>query len=271
MGTSQSKPSAKGGKPLVPSWAAQDPPAAGDGAPPPSPAPAPAPDGADDDDVLQPHRTSGLRRALKRFMGTGDREDARKALGHFSRGSAGGGAAGARRLARAASVGGGAIAAFSQAVAGQPVSPNGFDLRSLAGRPVGEAIDAIVDAFCPPGIVDEDTVRAAVGEALTEALAGLDQFDPSAIDDYTVLVATRAFIAELVFGAVIAEQGQAAENVPPQQAIARENELRALVKEVTDAAGTPIIQAAGSALSQERVAQLVTQITTIIFEEMSEW
>ncbi len=236
------------------------------------PAANPQPDAATPpEEVLEPRRLAGVRRSLKQFMTTGDQADARRALGHYSRGSAGGGAAGARRLGRAARAGGGAISALSQAASGQPAPPGGFDLRTLAGRPVAEAVDAIVNAFCPPGIIDEDTIRAAVGEALTEALAGLDQFDPNAINDYTVLVATRSFVAELVFGAVAAEQGQAAENVPPQQAIARENDLRALVREVTDVIATPIIQAAGAALSQPRVTQLVTQITTAVFEEMAGW
>lgn len=267
MGTSQSKPSARGGSPLVPSWANQDPvPGDGDGG---KPSPAAQNDGADE--VLEPRRSSGMRRSMKRFLTTGDRADARRALGHYSRGSAGGGAPGAHRLGRAARVGGGVLSALSQAVAGQPVAPNGFDLSSLTGREVGDAINAIVDAFCPPGIVDEDTIRAAVGEALTEALAGLDQFDPAAIDDYTVLIATRSFIAELVFGSVVTEQGQSAENVPPQLAISRENDLRALVREVTDAIATPAIQAAGTNLSQDRVSELVTTITAAVYGEMSEW
>lgn len=267
MGTSQSKPSARGGSPLVPSWANQDPvPGDGDGG---GPGPAAPNDGADE--VLEPRRSSGMRRSMKRFLTTGDRADARRALGHYSRGSAGGGAPGAHRLGRAARVGGGVLSALSQAVAGQPVAPNGFDLRSLTGGEVGDAINAIVDAFCPPGIVDEDNIRAAVGEALTEALAGLDQFDPAAIDDYTVLIATRSFIAELVFGSVVTEQGQSAENVPPQLAISRENDLRALVREVTDAIATPAIQGAGTNLSQDRVSELVTTITTAVYGEMSEW
>lgn len=271
MGTSQSKPSAKGGSPLVPSWANQDPSPGGPGpGEPPADEPALAADNPAPD-VFEPRRLSGMRRALKRYMSSGDAADARRALGHFSRGTAGGGAPGAQRLSRAARIGGGAIAAFSGAASGQTTASNGFDLSKLAGLPVAQAVNAIVDTFCPPGIVDEDNIRAAVGEALIEALEGLDQFDPAAINDHTVVIATRAFVAELVFGAVIAEQGQSAENVTPHQAIARENDLRSMVKEVTDVIATPIIQAAGAALTQDRVAQLVIQIAAIVYEEMSGW
>ncbi|MGV8996865.1 MAG: hypothetical protein ACOH12_07965 [Parvibaculaceae bacterium] len=269
MGTSQSKPSAKGGSPLVPSWADQDPKPISDTDAPDNLS---APDqDSDVGETLEARRNSGMRRSLKRFMATGDTSEARKALGHFSRRSAGGGSAGAGRLARAARIGGGVISALSQASAGQTISSDSFDLRALAGQTVADAINAIVDAFCPAGIVDEDVIRAAVGEALTEALVGPDQFDPASINDHTVLVATKAFVAELVFGAVIAEQGQAAEDVTPQQAISRENELRSLVREVTDTVGTPILQSAGLALTPERVGQLVTTIAQAVYEEMSGW
>lgn len=204
-------------------------------------------------------------------MSSGDRADARRALGHYARGSAGSGAAGGARVARSARVGGAVISALSNMVSGTAVPPSTFNLASLTGRSVADAVAAIVDAFCPPGIIDEDLLRAAMGEALTEALNGLDTFDPASVDDYAVVVATRVFIAELVFNAISAEQGQAAENVPPSQAVARENQLRDLIREVTDVTATPIIQAAGSAIGEAQVSQMVQSIVTLIFEEMSGW
>jgi hypothetical protein len=281
MGTSQSKPPAKGGSPLVPSWANQDPPPAApaDGSAsspqqqnlPAQPLPQQNSPAAPPPDLIQPRRHAGFRSSLKRFMASGDKADAQRALGHYARGSAGGGAAGGARVARSARVGGAAISALSSMVSGVTVAPNGFNLASLSGVPVAVAVAAIVDAFCPPGIIDEDLLRAAMGEALTEAFDGLDNFDPVAVDDYAIVVATRVFIAELVFNTISAEQGQAAENTPPLQAVERENELRDMIREVTDVVATPIIQAAGSALSQNRVSQLVQTIVTHIFEEMSEW
>jgi cell fate (sporulation/competence/biofilm development) regulator YlbF (YheA/YmcA/DUF963 family) len=74
-----------------------------------------------------------------------------------------------------------------------------------------------------------------------------------------------------VFNTILAEQGQAAENVPPLQAVARENELREFIGEVTDVIATPIIQAAGTALHQNQVSGLIKEIVTRIFEEMSVW
>ncbi len=276
MGTSKSKPPARPGQPLVPSWADTDPPADGQNPaqqpPLQSPAiPPAAPPQLPPSEVIEPRRLSGFRRSLKRFYGSGDKSDARKALGHFARGSTGSGGASSRRIARAARVGGAVIAAISGAAHGNPVAANGFDLAALTGRPLSEAIGAIVDAFCPPGIFDEDLLRASIGEALAEALDGNDPFDAQAITDEATVIATRALIGELVFRQVMTEQGQAAENVPPAQAVVRENDFRSLVREVTDVHATPSIAATNGQLSQNQVAAIVQRVVAIVMQEASEW
>lgn len=268
MGTSQSKPSARPGSPLVPSWAAEDPPPVDATNPPQLP---PADEAQQPDEIIPPRRHANFRRALKQFMRSGNRDDARRALGHYSRGSAGSGSGGAQRMARASKVGGGVISALSNAVAGNTVASNGFDLASLTGRPVQDAINEIVDAFCPPGIIDEDILRASIGEALVEALDGLDKFDLAALDDHAVVIATRAFIAEMVFNSISADQGQSVGSVSPQEAVIRENDLRTLVCEVTDTKATPALQQAGSSLSQTQVEGLIRSIVETVFGEMSKW
>lgn len=261
MGTSQSKPAARGGSPLIPAWADQDPP------PPGSPAPVqPQQQG-----TLQPRRNSGMRRALKQFYESGDRQHAKKAIGHFARGSMGGGQAASERLARAIRVGSAAFSAVAGAAAGIPAGAGALDLGTLAGRPISEAIGVIVDTFCSPGILDEDAIRAAMSEALAEAFSGLDTFDPAAIDDYTALVAARTFVAEMVFAAVMAEQGQAAASVAPQQAVARENDIRDIVRELTDVQATPILQTAGSAMTPPQMETLIGGIVQIVYREIAGW
>jgi hypothetical protein len=261
VGTSQSKPSAHGGSPLVPSWANQDP-------PPPGAAPANPPP---QQEVLQPRRNSGMRRALKQFYESGDRQHATKALGHFARRSMGGGTVATQRLARAARVGAAAFSAIAGLVAGTPPSPGALDLRTLAGQPITEAIAAIVDAFSAPGILDEDAIRASMSEALAEAFSGLDTFEPAAIDDYVSLVAARTFVAEMVFAAVMAEQGQAASSVTPQQAVARENDIRDIVRELTDIQATPVLQNAGPALSPAQMETLIGNIAGVVYQEIAKW
>lgn len=261
MGTSQSKPSARGGSPLIPSWGEKDPPPPDGNTPPPTPP---------DHEQLEPKRTTGFRAALGRFYRSGDPAEARRALGHFSRKSLGGGGAGGRRFARAASSGGAAISALSMAGAGQAAT-SGFDVSSLAGRPVGEAIDAIVDEFCPPGILDEEGIRAAMAEALAEILQGVDTFDPQALDPAAILLCMRAFVSELVFQAVMAEEGAAKNSVTPLQAVQRENDIRALVRDTTDREATPILQNAIGPLSPQQVEGLVGAILTEVGKELASW
>lgn len=273
MGTSRSKPPARPGSPRVPSWSDKDPPPDGNPQPAPPPPKLP-PDGQPIPplpDLLEPRRLTGFRRALKEYYSSGDRDDAKRALGHYSRGAAGGGGTSGQRIARAARVGGAAIGALSNAAQGNLVSPNGFDLSTLRGQSLTDAVATIVDAFCPPGIFDEDLLRAAIGEALAEALEGNDPFDPTSIDAEAAVIATRALIAELVFRQVMTEQGQAAENIPPLQAVARENDFRSLVREVTDVHATPELAKARGSLSQNQIAAIVRSVVTIVMEEASEW
>lgn len=264
MGTSASRPNIRPGKPLIPPWADQDPPPPGANPPPP---PSPG------QQTFEPGHTLGFRRALGDFYRTGASADARSALGRYARGSALGGGTGvaAQRFARAARAGGAAFGALSSAIADQSPPASSLDLRTLAGRPVNEAIDAIVDAFCPPGIIDEDAIRLAMNEALAEALDGLDKFDPAALDDFASLVALRSFVAELVFAEVMAMQGASAANVSPEQAIARENEIRIVVRDTTDLQATPILQNAQGPLSPTQIEGLIKAVVTAVGRELATW
>ena len=282
MGTSQSKPPPGGGKPLVPSWGAQDPapPADAeptDGAPEEGPAETPAPGepvapnnppAPTPIPKLPPRPLAGTRRALRDYYETGDRGAARRAGGRYARSVGSGGAA---RHARAAQTGGGALAALARAANGLEPTPGTLDLRTLAGRPLEEAIADIVDAFCPPGILDEEAARLAVGEALFEVFGDAEFFDPTTVNDVGLFVAVRCFVAELVFASLTAEAGSAADRVPPAVAIARENGLRDLVREVTDHVATPILQNAGAMLAPEAVENVVIAVTDAVIAEMKEW
>ena len=259
MGTSQSKPSARTGSPLVPSWAEQDP---APGATPPPPA---------DDEVLESRHNAGMRSALRDYLRTGDEGSARKALGHYSRRSTGSGSSAGARVGRAARAGGLAFAALASARANNPPPEGAVDLRTFAGRPTTEAINAIVDAFCPPGILDEDAIRAAMSEALAEALAGLDQFDPTQLSDFAIVVAMRSYVAELVFNAVMVEQGQSAVDATPLQAVERENNIRDIVRELTDLKATAVLQAEGQEFTPQRIESMVREIATLVYEEMATW
>lgn len=283
MGTSKSKPDSPPQRPFIPPWADQDP-----AQPPPSPDANPAsgqppPDGQAEPPVpatqqpqpadLTPHgRFAGFRRALGRFASSGDRGEARTALGHWARTSKGGSQAGTARVARAARTGGAALAGVARAGAGLAPVAGSLDVRTLAGLSVDVAIDRIVDAFCPPGILDEDVARLAIGEALATALSGIDTFDPAALDANSVRVATLTFVGELVFVQIAGEGGKSLAAAPsPTAAVQREADLRSLVREVTDIIGTPILEAAGNVLTPPAMTSLVSRLVQAVEAEISTW
>lgn len=283
MGTSRSKPDAPPAMPFIPPWADQDPappPPAPDanpapGQPPPdgqAQTPAPAPPQPQPADIAPRGRYSSFRTALGRFAASGDRRQARTALGHWARTSMGGSRTGATRVARATRTGGAALAGIARAGAGLAPVPGALDIRTLTGLTIDVAIDRIVDAFCPPGILDEDVARLAIGEALATALSGVDIFNPQALDANSVRVATLTFVGELVFVQVAGDGGKSLAAAPsPTAAAQREADLRSLVREVSDLIGTPILEAAGNVLTPAAMATLVSRLVQAVEAEVATW
>lgn len=228
----------------------------------------PLPQSEPDPQSLPPRPLAGTRRALRDYYGSGSRADARQAAGRFAKSV---GAGGAKRYARAIRTGGAVLAAMARAGSGLEPPPGTLDLRGLAGRSLDDAVAEIVDAFCPSGILDEEATRLAVGEAIFEALGNADIFDPGAINDMALLIAIRCFVAELVFASVAAEAGTAANSSSPTAAVAYENGLRDLVREVTDLVGTPLLQNAGALITPQAIEGVVAQITNAVLTEMREW
>lgn len=286
MGTSRSKSDAPPASPLVPPWADQDP-------PPPPLLPEPLPQGpvpeleddpgpptdevvygeddVDADEIAEPRRYAGFRTALRSFAGSGAREDLRTALGRWASKSVGGGSAASRRMARATRTGGAALTGFARAVAGQAPERGRLDIRTLAGQPVEVTINAIVNAFMPPGILDEVAARLAMEVALATALSGVDTFDPAALDANAVRVATLAFVAELVFVQVAGDAGPSLNAIGPVAAAQREANIRSLVREVVNLIGLPIIHAGGAVLSEQRMSALITLVLRETLEEVATW
>jgi len=285
MGTSRPKPDAPPAAPLIPPWADRDPvppvpppdPLPEDPVPEPEEDPGPPADelvdGEDesDVDVAEPQRFRGFRLALGRFAGSGDRDDARTALGRWATKSVGGGSAGSRRIARAARSGGAALAGLARAAAGQPPEAGALDIRTLAGQPIEAAVGAIIDTFMPPGILDEMVARLAMEQALAVALGSADTFDPAAIDSNAVRIATLAFVAELVFVQVAGDAGRSLASIGPVAAAQREADIRSLVHAVVDLVGSPVLARAGAVLNEQRMAALVSQLVRETLEEVATW
>jgi hypothetical protein len=278
MGTSASKSDAAPGSPLIPPWANQDPVippgdddenqengelTEGDENAPATPPPASPP--------IPPRPFNAFRRNLTRYIETGDRDDARTALGHWASTSRGGSRSATQRLSRAIRSGGAAFAALAGAAAGQPPAVGQLDIGGLAGSPADTAIARIVDTFCPSGILDEDALRAALGEALAEAVGDAESFDPAALDANAVRIAMLRFVAELVFASVMMDSGDALSGASPPVAMQRENDLRNLIREVADVVGTPLLEAAGVTITVAGMRDLVARLVFAVQREIASW
>lgn len=277
MGTSGSRPDPRKKSPLIPPWADQDPPRPSpsppdDASPERLPAPVPMPLPSLPNSLAPEKRYQAFRTSYGNFARTGGVETAREALGHHARTSVGGSGVAAGRMARAARTGGAALASFATSVSGAPALSTGLNIAALAGQPVDTAISAIVDAYCPPGILDEEIARASIGEALAVALTGADLFDPNAIDDNAVRIATLTFVAELTFHEVAGNGGNALAQAPsPSAAVAREAQIRGLIREVADQVGTPIVTAADKSLSPAAFSALVRRLVEAVNREIATW
>jgi hypothetical protein len=184
----------------------------------------------------------------------------------------GGSGAGAARVARAVRTGGAALAGIARAGAGLAPVADALDVRTLTGLSVDAAIDRIVDAFCPSGILDEDAARLAIGEALATAMSGIDTFDPAALDANSVRVATLTFVGELVFVQIAGDGSKSLAAAPsPTVAVQREADLRSLIREVTDVIGTPILEATGNVLTPSAMESLVSWLVQDVEKEISTW
>jgi|SRR5882724_2410465 len=280
MGTSTSKGDAAPGFPLVPPWANQQ------NVVPPDETDEPE-DASDKTDADQPDEEQSapptpspfapsapfrtFRRNLSRYVETGNRDSARAAIGSWVNTSRGGARFATQRLSRAIRSGGAVFAAVSRAAAGAGPIAGELDVRTLAGMPADVAIDRIIDAFCPPGILDEDTLRAALGEVLAELLAGADTFDPAAVDESAIRVAMLRFVAELVFVSVMLDSGDTFAAAAPSVAIQRENDLRSLIREVTDVVGGPRLAFPAAALSASGVRDLISRVAFAVHAEIATW
>lgn len=212
MGTSQSSTGPGGGSPLVPPWADDQP---------QHPLPTP-----------ESRRFAPFRESLGSAISSGDREELRKAIGHYARKATGGGNTAARRMGSVTQAGASLFGLLAGLPAGQGETT--VDLGSLAGLPCESAISAISQALTTED-GDSDKIRAAMNHALIEALDGVETFDPKNITDEVIIDTMIGYLAESIFLQMVMDSNKAWNKAEtPSQAIRAETELRELVKVVVD-------------------------------------
>src|SRR5512145_1632242 len=184
MGTSMSNKGPNKNAPLVPPWADAEP---------NQPMP-PPPEGP---------RFKAFRVNMGKFVKTGEAHYLHRALGEYARTTTGGVSTGARRFGATSNAGVnlfGVINDLRQGGTGQAIS--GIDLSTLTGKDVDYAIQQIVTALTPDN-GDAEKIRAALNTALSEALEGTDEFDPSSISDDMLANIMIFYLRECIFEQVI--------------------------------------------------------------------
>jgi hypothetical protein len=256
MGTSAKNRGSSSSSPLVPSWL--------DGAT-PDPIPSPVPEDVtspqDKPDSERPStrpvplpplppigdrdRFRPARIAFNRAIRHGSaRENLSRSLAGYSRRGMGGSRTGARRMSNS-SQSAGRMLGFAQEVrdVGFPQAANEFGIGDLTGRPLGEAVSRLTEAFCEPGgSIDEAITRAAWNETLLQAVQqGVEDFESLTAQEWTSLV--EIFIAQSIEFRVFNDIGNDAlgETLNVEQIDAIQVDLHDLIFGAVQGKLTPII------------------------------
>ncbi len=274
MGTSQSSSGSPSGVPLVPPWV------------PDIPGTIPLPndntdgaqdadtDGASDSDGITPNtapdnsasplaprgRFSSARTSLGKFASSGDQKELRKSLGHYVRKGYGGPRTALRRLGGTVSKAGGLYGALSD-IANKRDSLRGtrIDPAVLAGKPIGEIVDAIIETVCETdGTQDAEAARASMKEALSDFLTRFPNADVMAMTEEQIAFVIEQYVGNDVFhrfdldlGKVVQEKSQTA-----AQGLSRLKEIKDYVKE-TVAASFRTLKDAAHTLVAGRIQEVV--------------
>ncbi len=246
MGTSQSSTGPGGGSPLVPPWADDQP-----------------------QQTIQPPQASRFaqfRTSLGRAVSSGNRDDFRKAVGHYARKASGGGGSAARRMGSVTLAGAGLFGALTGAPAGP--GETSIDLGSLAGLPCELAISTISQALTTED-GDSDKIRAAMNHALVDALDGVEVFDPQCITDDVIVDTMIGYLAESIFLQMVMDSDKAWNKADtPAKAMRAETELRELVKVVVDKHMAPKLSKNVRAFNRQQMVQIERQA---IIDSWKEW
>lgn len=249
MGTSTSSKGPLNNSPLVPPWA---------DATPDQPIPLP-PEGP---------RFKTFRVNMGKFVSTGEGHYLQRSLGEYARGATGGSAIGARRygaMSKAGSTLFGVINELRQGGTGEVST--GVNLTALAGKDVDFAIQEIVTALTPNN-GDAEKIRAAMNTALSEALEGVEEFNPLDISDDMLINMMIFYLRECVFEQVIMDSNQAFQKGDLQKCQEAEGALHDLVDSVVDQHMRPSFLHGVTNLTQAQVKDI--QLSAIR-EVLIEW
>jgi hypothetical protein len=246
MGTSQSANGPSSNVPMVPPWADDQP---------NQPLPPPL-----------PRRFSDFRRKMGEYVKSGNQDVLKTALGHYARTSTGGANVAARRSGNITKTGGALLNFLATGQA--PSNAPGFDFNQIAGKPVEEAISIIANNLIAIN-GDSDRIRTAMNNALTEALEGLDTFEPSNITDDMIADIMINYLTESIFVDVQQNSGESFNHSDnPVELVSRLNDLHELIRVIVDKNLSDKMQNGIRALNATQITDLQRQT---IIEVWQEW
>ncbi|MDM1021869.1 hypothetical protein QSV37_16445 [Acinetobacter sp. VNK23] len=214
MGTSTSSKGPGSKSPLVPSWADND--------------------GQGPGNNQLEQRFRGFRAALGQAASTGggNTDTLKKALGHYAKSATGGKSNGARRFSSMISGGGTLFDTLRSLQSG--TDTNSLNISDLQGQPVDVVIDKIIESIIDVN-GDSERIRAAMNEALAEALDGLSTFDFSKITDDIIVDMMINYLTQCIFEQIILDSKTAFDKADtPEKVEMVESSLLELIKTSVD-------------------------------------
>lgn len=246
MGTSASSRGTNSSQPLVPAWADDEP-----GKPLPKP---------------EAQRFRSFRTAFgKAVAGGGDKDDLRKALGHFARTATGGSAVGPRRFGNVYTAGGGLYSALRDIADGNAVP--GLDPSEFIGRSTDYFAQAL-GQFLAGDTADADRINAAVQEAVAAVLDLDDTFDPAVLTDDVISELLSEFLSQSVFQAIVEEAGGAWDRADDEKKTADcEQALLDLVRVVVDKSLQQRFKGGSKGFTQTEIKDFMREATTTAWSD----
>lgn len=182
-----------------------------------------------------PARYADARRELKKFIKSGNTDNLRDAIGHYSRKGSGGAGAASTRM-RASTRAGAELFSFLNAVSQGSTAEARQWVQDLQGNSptADDVVDAIVRELSPPGgSADEEALRDSMASALTELVLENPAIDLMHLQLSDIWDLMKNYLASEVVHRLCFDLGPLLESakVDPVSAIQRERDMRIFIKE----------------------------------------
>jgi hypothetical protein len=213
-----------------------------------------------------PGRFKQFRRSMTGYAKTGNREQLKTALGHYSRTSTGGATVAVRRFGHIIKVGSTLLGLLCTGQT-QPNEPS-LNLKQLSDKPIEEAISIIADTLTPMN-GDGERVRTSINNALVVALDGITEIDFSIMTDDILVSVLINYLTENIFLDVLLNSGNSLNNAETlSEKTKMENNLHELIKVLTD---TKVAEKLKSNIHSLSISQITNFQRQIIIEVWQEW